>query len=179
MNKRKETEGTRARSSAARPDPPRAGPARPRSRARGGLNLPARARLVSGREGRGDAMTTSRRRRRLAGALRRAKSHDTASPQPIARGYGVYTQRATQNERRRFPEPTGATPASSSAAAEKEPRREDVSGRAIGGEGHGEVQSLTLDACASSAKKEEACRGRNRRRSSSGPEKRNGAATAM
>ena len=68
MNKRKKAEGTRARSSAQRADPlpgrpSRATPARAR-----GFEPASAGPQVSEREGTGDATTTSRRRRRLAGA---------------------------------------------------------------------------------------------------------------
>ena len=76
MNKRKN--GQRAHGpdpAAARPNPPRAGPARQRSRARAGSKLPARAR-TSAREREGHVTMTTRRRRQPAGA---------APARPIAR----------------------------------------------------------------------------------------------
>ena len=76
--------------------------------------------------------------------------------------------RATEGGRRRRLICTGAAPACTNAAAGKRRRRSDALRLGGRGKGHGEVQQLTHDARACSARSEEARSGRNRRRSPPG-----------
>ena len=110
---------------------------------------------------------------------RRAKTHATARPRQITRGYGFTSMQASKRERRRFQRVTGTAPATSTAAAATRPRRARQTGSEGGGKGGGEERMLTLDACASTARQEEARGGRNRRRNPPGSEKRIGMASSI
>ena len=79
---------------AARPNPPRAGPARQRSRARG-FKPASAGPHVSEMEGglrHADVVTTQAAGRRNSGE---AKSHDSARHNSIPHGYGPNSSRAT------------------------------------------------------------------------------------